>query len=115
MDVSMQGLIVALTAPEAADADCVGPKAAHLAALAGAGVPTPGGFCLGAAAYRLQCERLGLQPLLDRFAAASPPDQRRLSVEIRLKLYQEPITPEILEPLLAAWREQRHDGSLGVV
>ena len=30
-----------------------------------------------------------------------------LSVEIRLKLYQEPIAPEILEPLLAAWRAQR--------
>ena len=31
----------------------------------------------------------------------------RLSVEIRLKLYEEPIAPEILEPLLAAWRAQR--------
>ena len=34
-------------------------------------------------------------------------EQRRLSVEIRLKLYEEPIAPEILEPLLAAWRAQR--------
>jgi pyruvate,water dikinase len=33
--------------------------------------------------------------------------QRRLSVEIRLKLYQQPIAPEILTPLLDAWRAQR--------
>jgi pyruvate,water dikinase len=111
----MHRLIVPLTAPEAADPDRVGPKAANLAALAGAGLPTPGGFCLSADAYRLQCERLGLQPLLDRFAIANPTDQRRLSVEIRLKLYQEPIVAEILEPLLTAWRKQRDDASLGVV
>ena len=30
-----------------------------------------------------------------------------MSVEIRLKLYQAPLAPEILEPLLAAWRAQR--------
>ena len=30
-----------------------------------------------------------------------------LSVDIRLKLYEEPIAPEILEPLLAAWHAQR--------
>src|SRR5262249_61577452 len=40
-------------------------------------------------------------------AGSSPPRQRRLSVEIRLKLYQAPIAPEILTPLLAAWRTQR--------
>src|SRR4051812_936103 len=107
MDVCMHRLIVPLIAPEATDADRVGPKGANLAALAGAGLPTPGGFCLSAHAYRLQCERLGLQPLLDGFVAASPPEQRRLSVEIRLKLYQEPIATEILEPLLVAWRRQR--------
>ena len=36
-----------------------------------------------------------------------PQEQRRLSVDIRLKLYEEPIAPEILEPLIAAWRAQR--------
>jgi phosphoenolpyruvate synthase/pyruvate phosphate dikinase len=107
--------IVPLSAAEAAAADRVGPKAANLAALARAGLPTPGGFCLAADAYRLQCERLGLSPLLAWFAAASPPQQRRLSVEIRLKLYQEPIAAEILSPLLAAWRAQREDHPLGVV
>jgi phosphoenolpyruvate synthase/pyruvate phosphate dikinase len=107
--------IVPLSAAEAAAADRVGPKAANLAALARAGLPTPGGFCLAAEAYRRQCERLGLSPQLARFAAANPPEQRRLSVEIRLKLYQEPIAAEILSPLLAAWRAQREDHPLGVV
>jgi len=42
------------------------------------------------------------------FAAAHPGEQRRLSVEIRLGLYEQPIAPEILAPLRAAWRAQRH-------
>jgi phosphoenolpyruvate synthase/pyruvate phosphate dikinase len=107
--------IVPLSAADAAATDRVGPKAANLAALARAGLPTPGGFCLAADAYRLQSERLGLSPLLARFAAASPPEQRRLSVEIRLKLHQEPIAAEILSPMLAAWRAQREHRPLAVV
>src|SRR5690348_17554675 len=98
--------VIPLSSAAAADVERVGPKAANLAALARAGLPTPGGFCVAADAYRLQCARLGLEPLLTRFAEASPADARRLSVEIRLKLYQEPIAAEILEPLLAAWRAQ---------
>jgi pyruvate,water dikinase len=108
-------LIIPLAAREAADADRVGPKAASLSALARAGLPTPGGFCLTADAYRLQCTRLGLGALLGAFAQAGPPEARRMSVEIRLELYQEPIAPEILEPLLAAWRAQRKESPLGVV
>src|SRR5262245_19389658 len=111
----MQEFIVALGAPASADADRVGPKAASLSALAGAGLPTPGGFCLTADAYRRQCADLELEPLLARFGAATPPEARRLSVEIRLKLYQQPIAAGIIEPLLAAWRAQRRESALGVV
>ena len=82
----MHAFVVSLSAPEGVTADRVGPKAANLAALARAGLPTPGGFCLTADAYRHQCEQLGLAPLLAGFGAASPPEARRLSVEIRLKL-----------------------------
>src|SRR5262245_16430726 len=103
----MSAFIVPLDAPDAADPECVGPKAANLAALACAGLPTPGGFALTAQAYRRQIEHLDLTATVEEFADAAPPQQRRLSVEIRLKLYQEPIAPEILEPLLAAWRAQR--------
>ena len=85
----------------------VGPKAANLAALARAGLPTPGGFCLTADAYRHQIAHLKIGELVESFATASLNEQRRLSVEIRLKLYEEPIAPEILEPLMAAWRAQR--------
>ena len=36
-------------------------------------------------------------------------------MQIRLALYQQPIAPEILEPLLAAWRAQCATGALGAV
>ena len=48
----MQEFIVPLGAAASIDADRVGPKAANLAALSRAGLPTPGGFCLTADAYR---------------------------------------------------------------
>ena len=99
--------IIPLTAATAVDAERVGPKAANLAALLHAGLPTPGGFCLSADAYRTQIAALGLDPMVSDFAAAHPGEQRRLSVEIRLGLYEQPIAPKILAPLLAAWRAQR--------
>jgi len=109
-------LLIGLDDPRASDAGCCGPKAANLATLARAGLPTPGGFCLTADAYRLQCAAIGLDGALGRFAAAAGPEARRLSVEIRLKLYQEPIEPRIQEPLLAAWRAQRRaSGQPGAV
>ena len=112
----MREFIVPLSAAEATDADRVGPKAANLATLARAGLPTPGGLCLTADAYRAQCAQLGLSDALNRFGALSQPEARRMSVDIRLRLYQEPIAPAILDPLLTAWREQRKQaGPLGVV
>jgi pyruvate,water dikinase len=111
----MTSFIIPLDAAEATDPERVGPKAANLAALAHAGLPTPGGFCLTAAAYRAQITALGLSDRLAGFAAASPPQARRLAVEIRLALYERPIAPDILQPLLAAWRAQRECGQPGVV
>src|SRR5438105_7451289 len=103
----MTSFIIPLAEATALDAERIGPKAANLAALARAGLPTPGGFCLSAAAYRTQIAALSLGDLLERFAAADLVAQRRLSVEIRLALYQQPIAPAVLEPLLAAWHAQR--------
>ncbi|MEA2926647.1 MAG: pyruvate, water dikinase [Alphaproteobacteria bacterium] len=105
--VLSEEFIIPLTAATAVDAERVGPKAANLAALLHAGLPTPGGFCLSADAYRTQIAALGLDPMVRDFAAAHPGEQRRLSVEIRLGLYEQPIAPDILAPLLAAWRAQR--------
>src|SRR5215831_9537262 len=88
---------------DANDAACVGPKAANLAALARAGLPTPGGFCITADAYRRQIEHLGLADMVREYAATDQPNQRRLAVEIRLKLYQEALAPELYDDITAAW------------
>src|SRR5215831_8609906 len=55
----MTEFIIPLGSAGAVDAERVGPKAANLAALAQAGLPTPGGFCLSADAYRAQIAALG--------------------------------------------------------
>ena len=88
-------LVTACVVPlfDATDAHCVGPKAANLAALAQAGLPTPRGFCITADAYRRQIAHLGLGEALHHYAKADPPAQRRLAVAIRLKLYQEALAP----------------------
>ena len=108
-------LVIPLSDSQASNADVVGPKAANLAMLARAGLPTPGGFCLAAEAYRLQLKHLELDEAAENFADADPRQQRRISVEIRLKLYQAPIAREILAPLLAAWRAQRASAEPGAI
>jgi pyruvate, water dikinase len=111
----MTEFILPVTDPAATDAENVGPKAANLAQLTRAGLPTPGGFALTAQAYRHQIAHLGIEHLLTEYDEADLPSSRRLSVQIRLALYQQPIAPEILKPLLAAWRAQRAEAPLGVV
>jgi pyruvate,water dikinase len=111
----MTAFILPLSDPAATDLERVGPKAANLAALTQAGLPTPGGFALTAHAYEHQLKHLGIANMAAQYNAADIPGQRKLSVQVRLALYQQPIAPEILEPLVAAWREQRADGSRGVV
>jgi pyruvate,water dikinase len=111
----MPDFILPLSALSATDAECVGPKAANLAALGRAGLPTPGGFCLTAAAYRHQIATLGLADAVRDYAAADLGTSRRLSIEIRLGLYEQPIASEICDPLLAAWAAQRQQSARGVV
>jgi pyruvate, water dikinase len=99
---------IVLTAPEAADAFRFGPKAANLARLLQAGVPVPGGFCLDAAAYRAQIRALGLEAdARGVFSASSSPQARRHALAMKLGLLDQPITPEVLDPLLAAWYDLR--------
>jgi pyruvate,water dikinase len=99
----MTRFILSLSDAAASAPDRVGPKAANLAALAHAGVPTPGGFCITADAYRRQIAHLGLTRALRDYSAADTPTQRRLAVEIRLKLYQSDLAPDILADVLTAW------------
>jgi pyruvate,water dikinase len=107
----MSEFVIPLTDAAARDPEKVGPKAANLAALARVGLPTPGGFCLGAEAYRTQIAALGLEDLVRRYADADAFEQRRLSVEIRLGLYEQPLAPDIVAPLMAAWRRQRDESA----
>ena len=111
----MNSFILPLSDPAATDPEQVGPKAANLAALTQAGLPTPGGLALTAAAYHHQLRQLGIADLVAQYNTADQSASRRLSIAIRLALYEQPIAPEILEPLLAAWRAQRADAPLGVV
>ncbi|HET8545316.1 MAG TPA: PEP/pyruvate-binding domain-containing protein [Pseudolabrys sp.] len=111
----MTAFILRLDDPFAADPERVGPKAANLAALTHAGLPTPGGFALTADAYRHQLRHLGIEDLLSQYNDADVPTSRRISIQVRLALYERDIAPEILDPLLAAWRKQRETAPLGVV
>ena len=113
--IAMSAFILHLDDPFAADPERVGPKAANLAALTHAGLPTPGGFALTADAYRHQLRHLGIDDLLRQYNEADVPASRRISIQIRLALYERDIAPEILDPLLAAWRKQREIAPLGVV
>src|SRR5277367_2998943 len=102
----MTRFILPLSNPAAANPERVGPKAATLAALGHAGLPTPGGFSITADAYRRQVEHLGLSEVLAAYPEANTPQQRRLSVEIRLQLYQSELAPDLLADVLAAWRAE---------
>jgi pyruvate,water dikinase len=103
----MTAFILPLAAADRTDTNRVGPKAANLAALARAGLPTPGGFCITADAYRRQIEHLGLAAAISEYDHADQPAQRRLAVEIRLQLYQSELAPDLVPDVLAAWRTEQ--------
>jgi pyruvate,water dikinase len=99
----MNPLIIPITDPRAVEPDRFGPKAANLAKLGCAGLPVPDSYCVDAAAYRLQLERLDLDLTARRvFATEDGARARRYALDMKLGLMDRPIAPEILEPLLAA-------------
>jgi pyruvate,water dikinase len=100
----MQPLIVPLSAAEATDADRFGPKAANLARLGRAGLPIPDGFCVDAEAYRIQIAALGLEDSARDVGSTEPGTARRAALAMKLGLLDRPIVPEVLDPLLDAWR-----------
>lgn len=102
----MAGLIVPLSDPAATDASRFGPKAANLAALGHAGLPVPGGFCVDAAAYRLQLSASGLEAAARGvFASDDPAQARRFALDLKLGLMERPLVPEVQETLCTAYRE----------
>src|SRR6266540_6420921 len=101
----VQSFVVPLAAPEAADASRFGPKAANLARLGHAGLPTPGGFAIDAAAYRAQLKALDLEAVARAvFAEQDSALARRHALQMKLGLMDAPIRPCVLEPLLEAWK-----------
>jgi pyruvate,water dikinase len=70
-------------------------------------LPTPGGFCITADAYHRQVAHLGIAGAVRAYAQADETAQRRLSVEIRLALYQSDLAPDLLAEILAAWWQQQ--------
>lgn len=112
----MPHFVVALDAADAIDPSRVGPKAANLAALARAGLPTPGGCCLLAQAYREQIAVLGLVATArEVFGSADPASARRAALQMRLGLMESPIAPAVREPLLDAWRALVASGATRLV
>ena len=108
---------VAVVAMSATDAARFGPKAANLARLKQAGLPVPDGFCLDAEAYRMQIRALGLEADARAvFGSEESAQARRHALAMKLGLFDQPITAEVREPLLAAWHElQARTGALTVV
>src|ERR1700722_12886767 len=95
-----------LTAREVTNPGRFGPKAANLARLGQAGLTTPDGFCVDADAYRAQIRALGLEAdARGVFSALESPQARRHALMMKLGLLDQPLTPAVLDPLLAAWRE----------
>ena len=106
----MQHIVVPLSSLQAADTARFGPKAANLAALAHAGLQTPGGYCIDAAAYREQIRALGLESAARGvFSADDGPQARRYALQMKLGLMEQPIVPQVLAPLLDAWGSLRSE------
>jgi pyruvate,water dikinase len=101
---SRKRLIVSLSAREAADANRFGPKAANLACLDHAGVPTPGGFCVDAEVSQVQLAAAGLAQHASRVTSPEPGEARRAALAMKLGLLDAPIAGPLLAPLLEAWR-----------
>jgi pyruvate,water dikinase len=103
--------LIPLAAREATDAARVGPKAANLAVMAQAGLPTPGGFCVAADAYRMQIASLGLEDTARAVFSSEDAGARRSALQMRMKMMDAPILPALQAPLLAAWREMTGNGA----
>jgi pyruvate,water dikinase len=112
----MEPLVIPLSAPAAADAARFGPKAANLSALNRAGLPTPAGYCVAAEAYRVQLAALGLEATARAVFTSDDPVARRSALQLRMRLMEQPVAPEIQAPLIEAWGSVTRNGKLpGVV
>ena len=100
----MKPLFVPLLSDEATDAARFGPKAANLAALCQAGLPTPRGFCLDAEAYRLQLDENNLSVKPNESIVNEVRAARLHAIGMRLGFLEQPIAKPILKSLLEVWQ-----------
>jgi len=112
----MTTFILPINDPAATDADTVGPKAANLAALMQAGLPTPGGFALSAAAYNHQIRHLGIEELLRAHpdvAAEADTGYQGLARDFPAQVSAPPKKPgkDASPEDTARWEQQRHQQS----
>lgn len=113
---TLRHFVIPLHSPEAVEADRVGPKGANLAALGRAGLPIPDGFCVAAEVYRLQLRTLELEHAARAVFSSDDAIARRAALQVRMRLMEGPVAPEVQEPLLAAWRSVTRNGAApGVV
>ena len=75
----MKNLIIPLSSKEAMDPVRFGPKAANLSALGFQNIPTPGGYCLDAEAYRIQIKHLKLEKAAKGVFSAEDAKARRFA------------------------------------
>jgi|TARA_B110000263_G_scaffold174480_1_gene152379 pyruvate,water dikinase len=108
--------VVPLRDADATEANRFGPKAANLAALGLAGLPIADGFALDSAAYRLQLQALGLKETAHKVFSTDGMEARRSALAIRLGFLDQPITGELIDPLMEAWESiMAVPGNLAVV
>ena len=109
-------LIARLGDDAATDPARFGPKVANQALLGRAGLPIQSGFCLDAEAYRSQLKAAGLADAAAAALSLQGPDVRPYISEVRIGLFQKPITAAVLKPLCEVWQElNRHTATTAVV
>ena len=100
----MAEFVVPLSDAAASDAARFGPKAANQALLGEVGLPSPGGFCLGADAYAAQIKSLDMEEHARLAGELDFMESRPHVSKVRIAMFDAPISNEILGELLTAYR-----------
>lgn len=93
---------ISLDEREAANHERCGPKAANLALMRQAGLPTPSGFVVEADVYHRQLASLGLASAAASVGSDDGRLARRAATQIKLALLEGALLPEIEDGLLHA-------------
>lgn len=104
-----QGFAVTIAAlREAGDVALFGEKAAGLAAIAAAGLPVPGAFCVGADAYRAHMEHAGVGDLVGLLHGIGE-DEPPVAITSQLQRIRSAIVRTPLDPVLVTALDRAFD------